>query len=36
MKEYDEVTDDEYVDPQDLMPKKRVRKSNDSDLLEFV
>lgn len=36
MKEYDEVTDDEYVDIQDLMPKKRVRKSNDSDLLEFV
>ena len=36
MKEYDEVTDDEYVDPQDLMPKKRMRKSNDSDLLEFL
>lgn len=36
MKEYDEVTDDEFVDTQDLMPKKRVRKSNDSDLLEFV
>lgn len=36
MKEMDENTDDEYVEPHDLMPKKRVRKSNDSDLLEFV
>jgi hypothetical protein len=36
MKEFDEVTDDEYVDQKDLLPRKRIRKSNDSDLLEFV
>ena len=36
MRDMDENTDDEYVSEEDMLPKKRIRKSNDSDLLEFL
>ena len=36
MRDMDENTDDEYVSEEDMLPKKRIRKNNDSDLLEFL
>ena len=37
MSENKELTDDEYVDTlENTLPKKRIRKTNDSDLTDFV
>ena len=37
MNENKELTDDEYVDTlENTLPKKRIRKTNDSDLTDFV
>jgi hypothetical protein len=37
MNENKELTDDEYVDILDnMLPKKRIRKTNDSDLMDFI
>jgi hypothetical protein len=37
MTENDELTDDEYIDIiEDALPKKRVRKTNDSDVTDFL
>ncbi len=36
MRDMEEYSDDEYVSEEDMLPKKRIRKSNDSDLLEFL
>ena len=37
MNENKELTDDEYVDTiDDILPKKRIRKTNDSDVTEFL
>jgi hypothetical protein len=36
MNENEELTDDEYVDIIDELPKKRVRKTNDSDVTDFL
>ena len=34
--ENEELTDDEWIDIETDLPKRRVKKSNDSDLLEFL
>jgi len=36
MRENLEMTDEEYVKPQASLPKRRARKTNDSDLTEFL
>jgi hypothetical protein len=37
MNENKELTDDEYVDIlENMLPKKRIRKTNDSDLMDFI
>jgi len=37
MTENDDLTDDEYIDIiEDALPKKRVRKTNDSDVTDFL
>lgn len=37
MNENKELTDDEYIDIMDnILPKKRIRKTNDSDLTDFL
>lgn len=37
MNENKELTDDEYIDiMDDILPKKRIRKTNDSDLTDFL
>ena len=37
MNENKELTDDEYIDTlDDILPKKRIRKTNDSDLTDFL
>lgn len=37
MSENDELTDDEYFDTmEDTLPKKRIRKTNDSDVTDFL
>ena len=37
MNDNKELTDDEYIDIiEDTLPKKRVRKTNDSDLMDFI
>lgn len=36
LQENEEFTDDEYVAVEELLPKKRIRKTNDSDLMEFL
>ena len=37
MNENDELTDDEYFDTmEDTLPKKRIRKTNDSDVTDFL
>ena len=36
LRENQETTDEEYVKPQSSLPKRRVRKTNDSDLTEFL
>jgi len=37
MNENKELTDDEYVDIlETMLPKKRIRKTNDSDLMDFI
>ena len=37
MNDNKELTDDEYIDIiEDTLPKKRVRKTNDSDLTDFI
>ena len=36
MRDQLETTDDEYIKPDTPLPKRRIRKTNDSDLTEFV
>lgn len=36
MRDQLELTDEEYVKPKETLPKKRIRKSNDSDVTEFL
>lgn len=36
MRDQLETTDDEYIKPDVSLPKRRIRKTNDSDLTEFV
>ena len=36
LRENQETTDEEYVKPKQELPKRRIRKTNDSDLTEFL
>ncbi len=36
LSENEELTDDEWIDTETDLPKRRIKKTNDSDLMEFI